>query len=51
MRHVQRRGDGASLMAKDEKTCPNCGGTGQVHIGKGVYVKCQMCNGRGTVPK
>lgn len=38
-------------MPSDEKTCPNCGGEGQIHIGKGVYVKCSTCGGKGTVSK
>jgi DnaJ-class molecular chaperone len=38
-------------MPQDEKTCSNCNGNGQVHIGKGVYVKCATCSGTGTVPK
>jgi DnaJ-class molecular chaperone len=35
----------------EEKTCPNCKGGGQAHIGKGVYVRCSTCNGSGTVSK
>lgn len=33
----------------DEKTCPQCGRTGQIQVKKDVYVKCSMCGG-GTVP-
>jgi DnaJ-class molecular chaperone len=33
----------------DEKTCPQCGGQGQVLIKDNVYVSCGMCGGSGTV--
>jgi DnaJ-class molecular chaperone len=38
-----------SMARKDEKTCPQCNGTGQIQIKKDVYVRCSMCNGSGTV--
>jgi DnaJ-class molecular chaperone len=37
---------------KDEKTCPNCGGTGEIDNGDHFEPNpvCEMCGGTGVVP-
>lgn len=33
-----------------EKTCPQCGGTGEIDNRKDGNITCGMCGGSGTVP-